>query len=355
MKRWRRTRRWTHAWRCASALPTRRPGGSPRATTSCSCSASASEYTPRRVVTYLLTLFVPKTLLFFFRHGLGDTYNKLFCDPKLPFADCARKWYATHKGSSSASKTASASASSTTMTTSESQKVSSDEEDRSIHETKMSLRRSKRTNPERDDDDTDALSELETLAKLGRIEESLSPEYWFSERALETRLHHIAHAVQTSEWPSASATPKEARGAHDAKHAQKRHIAIDVETERAKLHALLSSPAAAHSTGRDPLRDDASSDSGSRRSTPAPPPAHQRVAPSPAPSPAAAAPVDLSAPLDLSEVQDFSMGRRTPVATDLASSAATPPRSRLDDTLSRLMKRKNVVRVSFDKILCYSR
>lgn len=299
-----------------------------------------------------------KTLLFFFRHGLGDTYNKLFCDPKLPFADCARKWYATHKGSSSTSKTTPAA----TSMTSESQKVSSDEEDRSIHETKMSLRRSKRTNPERDDDDTDALSELETLAKLGRIEESLSPEYWFSERALETRLHHIAHAVQTSEWPAASAAAKEAaRGAHsdahDAKHAQKRHIAIDVETERAKLHALLSSPAAAHSAGRDPLRDDASSDSGSRRSTPAPPPAHQRVAPSPAPapSPAAAAPVDLSAPLDLSEVQDFSMGRRTPVAADVASAAATPPRSRLDDTLSRLMKRKNVVRLSFDDILCYFR
>lgn len=243
------------------------------------------------------------------------------------------------------------------MTTSESQKVSSDEEDRSIHETKMSLRRSKRTNPERDDDDTDALSELETLAKLGRIEESLSPEYWFSERALETRLHHIAHAVQTSEWPAASATPKEAaRGAHsdahDAKHTQKRHIAIDVETERAKLHALLSSPAAAHSAGRDPLRDDASSDSGSRRSTPAPPPAHQRVAPSPAPapSPAAAAPVDLSTPLDLSEVQDFSMGRRTPVAIDAASSASTPPRSRLDDTLSRLMKRKNVVSLSLTRL-----
>lgn len=214
----------------------------------------------------------------------------------------------------------------------------------------MSLRRSKRTNPERDDDDTDALSELETLAKLGRIEESLSPEYWFSERALETRLHHIAHAVQTSEWPATSAAPKEsARGHsdHDAKHAQKRHIAIDVETERAKLHALLSSPAAAHSAGRDPLRDDASSDSGSRRSTPAPPPAHQRVAPSPAPapSPAASAPVDLSAPLDLSEVQDFSMGRRTPVATDATSSVSTTPRSRLDDTLSRLMKRKNVVRL----------
>lgn len=229
--------------------------------------------------------------------------------------------------------------------------MSSDEDDGSVHETRTSLRRSKRTNPERDDDDTDALSELETLAKLGRIEESLSPEHWFSERALETRLHHIAHAVQNCEWPSTLTAPKDTSRSgqidlQESKHNPKRHIAIDVETERAKLHALLSSPAAAHTAGRD----DASSDSGSRRSTPAPPPAHQRVVPSPAPLPAPspassnAAPVDLSAPLDLSEAQDFSMGRRTPQTIDSSASSAAPTRSRLDDTLSRLMKRKNVVR-----------
>lgn len=247
----------------------------------------------------------------------------------MPFADCASKWYAVHKST----------------TKNESQKMSSDEDEGSVCETRMSLRRSKRTNPsDRDEDDTDALSELETLAKLGRIEESLSIEHWFSERALETRLHHIAHAVQNCEWPSAASVAKEVnRGqAEDGKQSQKRHIAIDVETERAKLHALLSSPAAAHASSRESARerDDASSDSGSRRSTPAPPPAHQRPAPSPAPAPAPPpAPVDLSAPLDLSEAQDFSVGRRTPHAADNAA----PTRSRLDDTLTRLMKRKNVV------------
>ncbi|CAH2066611.1 unnamed protein product, partial [Iphiclides podalirius] len=315
------------------------------------------------------------------KHGLGDTFNKIFSDPKLPFADCARKWQPKYK----------------TSTKKEPEKQSSDEEDKSnfegTNETRMSLRRSKRTSNicDRDtEEDMDALSELETLAKLGRVEESLSPDLWFSERALETRLHHIAHAVQNCEWPSAAPAQKagesntaQAEVQDERKQVQKRHIAIDVETERAKLHALLSSPQAAHTSNREVHRagsstvsvsasggtcigerDDASSDSGSRRSTPAPPPAHQRVAPSPAPSAAAAspspsvssasvAPVDLSAPLDLSEAQDFSLGRRTPqigdaqaptvaTAATAATAAATPPRSRLDDTLSRLMKRKNV-------------
>lgn len=298
--------------------------------------------------TMLLT-FVNFT--FIFRHGLGDTYNKIFCDPKLPFADCATKWYASHKG----------------MKT-DTQKMSSDEDERnnseeSASETRMSLRRSKRTsNVDRDnEEDTDALSELETLAKLGRIEGSLSTDYWFTERALETRLHHIAHAVQNREWPvtigsmgkSEIGRSGQPESSDERKHPQKRHIAIDVETDRAKLHALLSSPVAAHCGPRD----DASSDSGSRRSTPAPPPAHQRVAPSPAPaavpSPSPshaattlAAPVDLSAPLDLSEAQDFSMGRRTP-QTD-ATSSSTPSRSRLDDTLTRLMKRKNAVSINLN-------
>ncbi|XP_073941690.1 uncharacterized protein isoform X3 [Choristoneura fumiferana] len=269
------------------------------------------------------------------KHGLGDTYHKLFCDPKLPFADCASKWYNSSKSG--------------TKKIEETQKMSSDEEEHNSEgsgcETRMSLRRSKRTSAacERDDDDTDALSELETLAKLGRVDEALSPDMWFTERALETRLHHIAHAVQNCEWPSAPAKPGDAalraELQDDRKQTQKRHIAIDVETDRAKLHALLSSPQAAHSGGRDQPRerDDASSDSGSRRSTPAPPPAHQRVAPSPAPP--AATPVDLSAPLDLSEAHDFSLGRRTPLAADPAPSSS---RSRLDDTLTKLMKRKNV-------------
>ncbi|OWR44909.1 hypothetical protein KGM_214202 [Danaus plexippus plexippus] len=298
------------------------------------------------------------------KHGLGDTYNKLFCDPKLPFADCARKWYGKYKGIST-SKVENPKPTTPAAT----QLTTSDDEDKSTTEStsepRMSLRRSKRTSNALDrdaDDDTDALSELETLAKLGRIDETLTPEHWFTERALETRLHHIAHAVQNCEWPSATAASVSKVGdsgvtqseSEDRKQSQKRHIAIDVETERAKLHALLSSPQAAHTASREAHRvpptmgerDDASSDSGSRRSTPAPPPAHQRVAPSPAPtaqaapSPASSTPVDLSAPLDLSEAQDFSMGRRTPQAD--ASTTCVPVRSRLDDTLSKLMKRKNV-------------
>lgn len=287
---------------------------------------------------------------------MGDTYNKIFCDPKLPYADCATKWYTSHKS-----------------TKTEPQKMSSDEDERnnseeSASETRMSLRRSKRTTNmcDRDnEEDTDALSELETLAKLGRIEGSLSTEYWFTERALETRLHHIAHAVQNREWPGTVNMGKSDVGrsgqpetADERKHTQKRHIAIDVETDRAKLHALLSSPVAAHCGPRD----DASSDSGSRRSTPAPPPAHQRVAPSPAPatvpSPSPShgptsltAPVDLSAPLDLSEAHDFSLGRRTP-QTDASTSSTMPTRSRLDDTLTRLMKRKNVVSIVYLYLSC---
>lgn len=249
------------------------------------------------------------------KHGLGDTYSKLFCDPKMPFADCATKWYTSHKSTGK----------------SDCQKPSSESEDGADEhsDTRTALRRSKRTSaaPERSvDDDTDALSELETLAKLGRIEESLTPDRWFSERALETRLHHIAHAVQNREWPAAKAEALDER-----KHAQKRHIAIDVETDRAKLHALLSSPQHAHAGA-----------TGSATPTEvAPPPAHQRVAASPAP----VAPVDLSTPLDLSEAHDFSVGRRTPAPAPSPApppASAPSPRGRLDDTLSRLMKRKNV-------------
>ncbi|CAK1549851.1 unnamed protein product [Leptosia nina] len=288
------------------------------------------------------------------KHGLGDTFSKLFCDPKMPFAESARKWYAKYK----------------TGNKSDFQKNNSDDDEKSANESTTetrSLRRSKRTSNINDrdvQDDMDALSELETLAKLGRIEEPLSPDQWFTERALETRLHHIAHAVQNCEWPATSASSNKnedvpSESSEERKQTQKRHIAIDVETERAKLHALLSTPQAAHASSREHRTnnvpastsvtigsreiDDASSDSSSRRSTPAPPPAHQRVAPSPAPSvppsPSTSAPVDLSTPLDLSEAQDFSMGRRTP-QTDNTQTA--PTRSRLDDTLNRLMKRKNV-------------
>lgn len=85
-------------------------------------------------------------------------------------------------------------------------------------------------------------------------------------------------------------------------------------------------------------RDD-SSDS-SRRSTPAmplPPPAHQRASSSVSQSHQSdPSPVDLSAPLDLSEVQDFSITKKP-------QSSISQSKGKLDDTLSKLMKRKNVV------------
>lgn len=99
-------------------------------------------------------------------------------------------------------------------------------------------------------------------------------------------------------------------------------------------------------------RDD-SSDS-SRRSTPAPlpppPPAHQR--PSPLSSHSGRPPtpshqplnsggaVDLSAPLDLSEVQDFSMSKK---ARPNSPPSLPQNKGKLDNMLSKLMKRKNVV------------
>jgi hypothetical protein len=93
-------------------------------------------------------------------------------------------------------------------------------------------------------------------------------------------------------------------------------------------------------------RDD-SSDS-SRRSTPAPlpppPPAHQRTtslpvrSQTPSHQSSMSCPVDLSAPLDLSEVQDFSMSKK--------STNAPQNKGKLDDMLSKLMKRKNVVSAS---------
>lgn len=93
---------------------------------------------------------------------------------------------------------------------------------------------------------------------------------WPKEYAIQVRLQHIIYAVETNEWPapktfSAYATgignefdvpihelpndpPKREASTPDIDislgkrmEKRKRHIAIDVETERAKLHALLNS------------------------------------------------------------------------------------------------------------------
>lgn len=127
---------------------------------------------------------------------------------------------------------------------------------------------------------------------------------WPKEYAIQVRLQHIIYAVETNEWPapksfSAYATgignefdipihelpndpPKREASTPDIDISlgkrladkRKRHIAIDVETERAKLHALLNS---SHTATSKSQWDDDSEDS--RRSTPQgalqPPPAHQ--------------------------------------------------------------------------------
>lgn len=181
----------------------------------------------------------------------------MFCDPKLPYADSARKWAESKRRQVPSPKH-------------ESGDSSHEDEDGD----KLSVRRSKRTwraDEERRDDDDDeckmesssALSELETLARSVRGEQEtkaneslpLPSVHWFKDTTLEARLHHVVHAVQNNEWPlltrpaSSEGTDKvrESPGpVHSSQASQpkrrKLHIAIDVETERAKLHALLSTP-----------------------------------------------------------------------------------------------------------------
>lgn len=148
---------------------------------------------------------------------------------------------------------------------------------------------------------------------------------WPKEYAIQVRLQHIIYAIETKEWPASksfsayasgigneydipihelpndppkrdSLTPMsfgdselitittDSMNRNSAMKKRKRHIAIDVETERAKLQALLNNapimpnPLMKHGMGWD---NDDSEDS--RRSTPVqsglqPPPAHQQTA-----------------------------------------------------------------------------
>ncbi|XP_011186782.2 serine-rich adhesin for platelets isoform X16 [Zeugodacus cucurbitae] len=182
---------------------------------------------------------------------------------------------------------------------------------------------------------------------------------------------------------------------------RKRHIAIDVETERAKLHALLNSSQSmglkdweTEIANMDPLA--ATAQPSGRRSASAvspaapaatatnmslqPPPAHQHpslarqssgqfskpaIPPLKTPPTAMGAPMDLSSSLprmnmtdilksasnasgaiDLSEVQDFSMPSKKSSTSHLQASlsSAFPSmggKSKLDDTLNKLMKKNN--------------
>lgn len=140
---------------------------------------------------------------------------------------------------------------------------------------------------------------------------------WPKEHAIEARLRHIVHAVEQREWPvtinftAGDETETSAEKDNSevitittdhgisrslaavnniaAAKKRKRHIAIDVETERAKLHALLNS---SHMTSQPPIvlskptilsgsnweANEESQSEESRRSTPVqPPPAHQQT------------------------------------------------------------------------------
>lgn len=140
---------------------------------------------------------------------------------------------------------------------------------------------------------------------------------WPKEYAIQVRLQHIIYAIETKEWPATksfsayatgignefdipvhelpndppkrdSSTPMSIGDAElmsisdrtNYNRKRKRHIAIDVETERAKLHALLNSSHMTNPKHGLSSWDEDSEDS--RRSTPVqsnlqPPPAHQQT------------------------------------------------------------------------------
>ena len=180
--------------------------------------------------------------------------------------------------------------------------------------------------------DTFILKDFQNSMALDFSEATISQLFnsavnWPKEYALQVRLQHIVHAVEHNEWPVSktftayvagigpeydmniheipnrtpkreSSTPMSNEGSeiitittdHGApksilnKNRPKKHIAIDVETERAKLQALVNSnytnqmnasPSSALKTHYLADNDDSEE---SRRSTPSlqPPPAHQQ-------------------------------------------------------------------------------
>lgn len=143
---------------------------------------------------------------------------------------------------------------------------------------------------------------------------------WPKEYAIQVRLQHIIYAVETKEWPATKSFSAYATGIgnefdipiheipneppkretstpmslgepdlssvgsdkYSANKKRKRHIAIDVETERAKLHALLNSSHMTNPMPKHGMSWDNDDSEDSRRSTPGPtslqpPPAHQQT------------------------------------------------------------------------------
>ncbi|XP_055711038.1 chromodomain-helicase-DNA-binding protein 7 isoform X3 [Phlebotomus papatasi] len=153
---------------------------------------------------------------------------------------------------------------------------------------------------------------------------------------------------------------------------RKRHIAIDVETERAKLHALLNNTQNPGGMQKPSWGDEESNES--RRSSSSmslqPPPAHQHQPltrstmssynkPTVIPGTSSTlTPIDLSSslpkvnmaemiknPIDLSEVQDFSMSKSKSSNSSAMASAygnsSAAGKSKLDNMLTKLMKKNN--------------
>lgn len=143
---------------------------------------------------------------------------------------------------------------------------------------------------------------------------------WPKEYAIQVRLQHIIYAVETKEWPATKSFSAYATGIgnefdipiheipneppkretstpmsvgepdimalssdkYGLNKKRKRHIAIDVETERAKLHALLNSSHLGNPLTKHAMTWENDDSEDSRRSTPVqsslqPPPAHQQA------------------------------------------------------------------------------
>lgn len=268
----------------------------------------------------------------------------------------------------------------------------------------------------------------DNLKSLSRVFDTSMVVKWFRDFALEKRISHIIYCVEKGVWPvgksysaysgclgidldlplyetvkrlnslddkrSSSSTPdiitittdhhqmgKSSLSAalqsqlHQSMNAmaskgkkgQKRHIAIDVETERAKLHALLNNTAPLGSQKSNWNEDDQEI---VRRSAGGqglqPPPAHQPSSRSnmnqykptvtiPGTS-STLTPIDLSSSLpkmriadilrkptaDMSEVQDFSMGKSRGGMGLSASPSSAAGKGKLNDMLTKLMKKNNV-------------
>lgn len=219
-----------------------------------------------------------------FRHGLGDSYQKLFCDPKLPYIDAANKWLESKNKTTKPKETEKVqevieAETKPEVKDDESKPETKDDETKSDEpEQKVEETENKETENAETKSEPEVVLEPSKIEVVDKNDEPPAAIHWFTNTNLETRLHHIIHTVQNNEWshlskstsdaishsmsapsprnssplhaispgPSASPLPRGSQSlsfqsqSHLSKH--RKHIAIDVETERAKLHALLNTP-----------------------------------------------------------------------------------------------------------------